>query len=522
MKLLDLGAHDGFVTTWLARNLDGVEATFDGIEANSHGVEVFNERLASLGMAGECKRGLAEDAHVLFEPGTYDVVFAFELIEHVADVDGFLDKIEHMCKPDGQVYLSTPNGTFGDGNNPHHLRVYRAIDLFELCRRRGEVRNMVVGDDTVTVIQYQPKPGWHHRKDIAIYCGQGWEKWHPADVETKGLGGSETAAIRLAESLSESYHVTVYGEVDYCAFKQITFKPHHTFDQLEERHAVIASRSPWLTDRPLVAGTKLLWMHDTDYGQNVTPERTDKFDAIMVLSIWHAEHVMKLYPWLDESKIVVTGNAIEPAYFKESDFRADRPPVALYSSSPDRGLDLLLEMWPAVRDQLPDAELHYCYSSVYDKVAEVTPSLASFRDRVRTLSEQDGVFNLGSLTQPQLAKKMGEVKVWCAPSYNTNIGEPFYETYCIGALEAAAAGAVVIASGWGALPERVEDAANSVLIPPPEDKQGIRKDEWVSAIVNSMLLTAPERSLSALETTWQKRAGDFIGAIESHVAASTR
>jgi hypothetical protein len=36
---------------------------------------------------------------------------------------------------------------------------------------------------------------------------------------------------------------------------------------------------------------------------------------------------------------------------------------ALYTSSPDRGLDFLLELWPRVREQVPDAELHCAYAN---------------------------------------------------------------------------------------------------------------------------------------------------------------
>lgn len=514
MKILDLGAHDGFVGTWLGRQLEGLH--IDGIEANPDAVRIANDRRE--GNAGVYKQGLAEEARELFHSFDYDAVVAFELIEHVVDVPAFLTACEDMCNGHGRVYLSTPSGTFGEGQNPHHLRAYRAIDLFELCRRRGNVEDMVLGQDGVTVISYTPletvKP------ELAIYCGPGWEKWHPTDIETKGLGGSETAAVRLATALSEKYHVTVYGECDFCAFKQVTFKPHHTFDPLEPRDVVIGSRVPWLVDRPLNAAERLLWMHDTDYGDTMTRERCEKWDAVMVLSEWHRQHVMNMYPFLDDMDVFVTGNAIEPEYFDYDELERDN--VCLYSSSPDRGLDLLLALWPEVRKQVPDAELHYCYSSVYDKVAEQNPTIAAFRDRIVALSDQPGVVNLGSLTQPQLAKKMGAVRAWLCPSFSTPAGQRFNETYCIGAVEAAAAGACLVVSEWGALPERLADAVNSVAIPAPTNNDPIIEKEWVSAIVNAMTVPVYQRSNSALTTTWEKRANEFDQVIHGGVASITR
>lgn len=505
MRILDLGAHDGFVSDWIVRQLraNGVtDIHCDGVEANSTGVARFNERMERLGVTGVCHRGLAEDAERLCEIGSYDAVVAFEVIEHVPDVDEFLRVCEAMCRPGGRVYLSTPDGCFGDGNNPHHLRVYRSIDLFELCRRRGEVVDMTVGFDTVTVIAYEPYVGRPPREELTIYCGPGWEKWHPMDIESKGLGGSETAAIRLAEAMADKYNVTVYGECDYCAYKQVVFKPHHTFDPMDYRDGFICSRIPAVFDVHINAGRKLLWMHDTDYGPSINEARAEKIDAVMVLSEWHRDHVAELYPFL-EDKLVVTGNAIEPSYFDVSTPTEVRPPTALYSSSPDRGLDLLLDLWPEVREAIPDAELHFCYSSVYDKVAEQNSQIGAFRNKVRTLSDQPGVVNLGSLTQPQLAAKMSEVAVWLAPSYNTVHDAPFYETYCIGAQEAAAAGACLVVSDWGALPERTELAVNSIRIPE------FNKDQWVRAIVNGMTQVTYQRSLAALNLTWKVRAQEF-------------
>lgn len=547
MRILDLGAHDGFVTNWIGRNFveSREQIHCDGVEANSHGVEVANERSRRDGIPGKYVQGLAEDAASHFSEGSYDAVVAFELIEHVPDVDSFLTVCERMCSPVGRVYLSTPDGTFGEGKNPHHLRAYRAIDLFELCRRRGSVSDMLVGSDGVTVISYVPSASGPRDSsdEVAIYCGPGWEKWHPTDIERKGLGGSETAAIRLAAALSEiGYVVTVYGECDFCAYRQVTFKPHQTFDPLEKRKAVIASRAPWLADRKINAEKFLLWMHDTDYGQEMTDERMRKFDKIMVLSNWQRIHVMDK-TGMGASKFFVTGNAIEPSYFNgwrsthfvrgecncdpadefcnelgECSQESVVVPTALYSSSPDRGLDLLLKLWPKVREQVPGAELRYCYSSVYDKVAEQNPMVRAFRDEVRKLADQPGVVNLGSLTQPDLANEMLGTSVWLAPSYNSSLDAQFKETYCIGALEAAAAGCAVIASDWGALPERVEDAVNSVLIPPPVEGKGIREDEWVSAIVNCMQHTTPQKSPTALQTTWAMRAAEFDSVIHGGVA----
>ena len=264
-RILDLGAHDGFVTNFIARKYAEADITHlrvDGVEANPDAARIFNQRMKRDGIPGKCRVGLAENAPDLFRPGSYDVVVAYELIEHVPDVEGFLDAVEEMVKPGGRIYISTPDGTFGAGSNPHHLRAYRASDLFDLLRRRGVVHDMAVGGDTITVGCYSPirEP----RPTVDIYAGPGWEQWSPMDIESKGLGGSETAAVRLAEALSEQGSiVTVYGEVERCAYKQVQFRHHGAFDPTEHRDMLIVSRIPEVFSRTVNADTKIFWMHDT-------------------------------------------------------------------------------------------------------------------------------------------------------------------------------------------------------------------------------------------------------------------
>ncbi|MCA1572777.1 MAG: methyltransferase [Chloroflexi bacterium] len=445
LRLLDVGAHDGFLSAYLQR--EHPDAHIDAIELNEQAAEACDKRIS-----GTCKVGHAEDAHRLFETASYDLVFAGELIEHVTDVDRFLTVLERMVNDTGRVAISTPAGTFGDGGNPHHLRTYRAVDLADLLRRRGTLMDMEVGSDGIVCASYVPKP---RLDDIAIYCGPGWEPWHPADIETRGLGGSETAAVRLAECLSDmGFVVTVYGELreDTC-WKNTIFRAWQKFDPLDRRGALICSRIPEVADRPIAAAVRMLWAHDCDFGGRLTPARADVFDHVLVLSEWHERHVAGRYPFLAD-KLVRIRNGIERSYFDPQpwDLRAQR---VLYTSSPDRGLDVMLELWPRVREQVPGAELVHCYAAVYDRIADRDPVIGEFRDRIKRLAKQPGVTSLGSLSQPELARLMCKSRVWAHPSWMGQHASPFHETYCIGAVEAQAAGCLVVASDWGALSETV-------------------------------------------------------------------
>lgn len=453
IRILDMGMHDGSISAWLAEQLagDDVEVIVDGLELNPATAEIARERLGK--HLGAVKVADARNAAFEFSWDAYDAVVCFELIEHVPDPGALLAIAERMAKPGtGRVYVSTPDGTFGAGGNPNHLRVYRANDLAELLRRRGYLQDMTVGQDGITVASYVPG---ERLGEIAIYTGGAWKQWSPLDIERSGLGGSETAAIRLAQQLSElGFVVTVYGEVEQCCYRDVVYRHHLTFDPTERRELVISSRIPELFDRPVNARVRMLWMHDTDCGERLTERRAEPIDHVLVLSRWQQAHVGGMYPFL-RKKIRRIRNGIELAYFtpKPGEQRKQR---LVYTSSPDRGLDVLLELWPEVRKQVPDAVFSYCYADVYDAVADQQPELRDFRDKVARLAEQPGVQPLGSLPQPELARLMRTSMVWAHPSWASPLEQPFHETFCIGAVEAQAAGCAVVASEWGALKEVVK------------------------------------------------------------------
>jgi glycosyltransferase involved in cell wall biosynthesis len=169
---------------------------------------------------------------------------------------------------------------------------------------------------------------------------------------------------------------------------------------------------------------------------------------------------------------------------------------AIYSSSPDRGGDIVLEVWPEVRKHVPDAELVLTYSRWFDRCAEMFQASHDQLERIRALLEQPGVSRIeGGLGQGSLARLMKTSLVWVHPSYFTPGRMRFDETSCISCMEAQAAGLVVVASNWGALTENV--LHGTLLDGDPSDPDGHWRKAFVAQVVRG--LTDETTQLAAQE-----------------------
>lgn len=481
MNILDLGCHDGFVGRWVMDQMP--EAKLYGVELNAMASNSALKRgYVNVAMdSAERADQIAANA----DWPAMDAVVLFELLEHAPDMDELLTAAENTLRPGGRVYVSTPDGCFGTGSNPHHLRAMRAMDVADLVRRRGTINNLISGPDGVTVCSYTP--GTPKPLTCSIYLGPGWEQWQPSDIEERGLGGSETAAIRVAEELSQQgYAVTVYAQVQPGCTADVLYKPHDTFDPLEPVDLLIVQRSAQPFNRPHRAKRAMLWVHDVDFGE-LTDDQLTRIDDILCLSWWHQNNLITKYGKQIEPLLTRIRNGIKHELFEGPP--TERQQQVVYSSSPDRGLDVLIErIWPQVREQVPTAKLVACYAEVYDKVADQSPPIAAHRARLNELVDQsEGVERIGSLSQPELARLMRGSVAWVHPSWASLANQPFDETSCIGAMEAQAAGCRVVASGWGALTETVREGVLIEAEPmSPEWEQGM-VDALVEALTDEQV-----------------------------------
>lgn len=310
---------------------------------------------------------------------------------------------------------------------------------------------------------------------IVIWTGPAWETWGPESLKT-GIGGSELAAMHVAAGLARLGHdVEIIGQVIPGTWRGARFADFREYTSANvgakriECDVFISSRH--LPALRLEPATRLavLWMHDIHVGAD--PHGFMKeYDIVLNLSGWARETAVRYYPGVPPARFVVTRNGLDTSLYAGPCVKEGCR--AVYSSSPDRGLDKLLDYWPAIREMRPDAELHVYYGfDTWERMAEVRNDkiaklqIGIFRARLARMTEQ-GVVSHGRVGQEELAKAWMGASLWLYPT-------SFTETSCITAMEAQAAGAWPITSSLAALRETVR---HGILIDPPNTRDGYREE----------------------------------------------
>ncbi len=178
-------------------------------------------------------------------------------------------------------------------------------------------------------------------------------------------------------------------------------------------------------------------------------------DAVIAVSRFQGEAISRRFA-VPAGKVAVIGNGLPPDFFDTPADPDHRRPVLLYSLPPDRGLEALLDLFPGIRRERKDAELHlYSRSTLYGAEAEEDErTYGRLYDRAR---RTPGVRHFDPVDRAALARAMAGARVYPYPA-------TVEETFSISILEAQASGMVPVSTPLGAIPERITDGIDGFLV----------------------------------------------------------
>jgi glycosyltransferase involved in cell wall biosynthesis len=272
-------------------------------------------------------------------------------------------------------------------------------------------------------------------------------------LATGPLGGAETAFISLAEALAARGHnVTVHNLCSAPMDRNgVSWEP--LIGGLPDTADMyIANRGDQLLPLVRRAKTRVFWIHNPA-GYLKKWRYVSKLWRTRPMVVFSSNFHAGSFPgW------VPSGGGITIPYGISQPFHAVDPPAAppapraVFTSSPMRSLDWLLNLWVAeIQPRVTGAELHVFSSpKTYGEHGDARASLMSaVLDRAIALADK-GVVLRNPLPKRDLA---AELATFRALLYRGDPGE----TYCLSVGEAQASGVPSIVQDIGCVAERVVD-----------------------------------------------------------------
>ena len=349
---------------------------------------------------------------------------------------------------------------------------------------------------------------------------------------TQPLGGTESAACFLAAALARLGHQPlILSKTSAPGLHRGVecVRWDHDPKTLQDVHAdvavVLRVAGAGAAIRGFLPPPVVFWAQDHHQEPSVKPlgipgER-DAYAGFAMVSNWQCGHYQRHFN-IDPARMAILRNAVGPCF--QGLFQADEPilghkpwpPVLAYVSTPNRGLDLLLDVFPAIRAQIPGTRLRVHSSmKVYQWPDEIDAQ--AHGHLYRRCQQMEGVEYAGSVSQTELARSLKSVTALAYP--NT-----FPETSCISVMEAMAAGCLVVTTDFAALPETTAGFAH--LVPRNADMETYKR-QFTQALVGA-LRQRQSADAAALEAklrqqvhhtatwcTWDRRAREWLVWLET-------
>lgn len=531
--VLDYGCCDGIVGIPLLRLCPNIK--YVGADIHKLALATFAERLGKYGVQDRATLVRVDKPDDLEKsmPGIkVDVGIWFEVIEHVPDPGLELSKIIAYLKKGGQMFVTTPWGSFDSGHPPKetthgtkrdsrgHVRVLTARNTVEIFDNIGlETEDLFrdpapvdsTGDGLHIQASNRPTAavGGRNLTPATFVVPTALWDWSGRTLMASGMGASEKSIVQYASALASEYRKTeVYGPVpEETVFNGVRYWPREHLHHVKSGKVVV-SRHPMYykhIDETLEAKLpKILWLQDAYYG-DLNADVASNYERIVVVSEWHKQAMHEMHG-VPLEKMHVIYNPVDANLYTQKNKPKRKSDHFIYASSPDRGLIKLLELWPRILQGLPDATLDVFYGfRGAEKLgsgndAHWNKRYEACRRSFEILRHQKGIRILNMVNPAQLAQAYLSAGVWAYPT-------DFTETCCTNALEARSAGCVPVCPPLAALNETAR--CDQAFLTVGRDNKAF-DDEFVEACYVANKVSEKDREAMADEAIAKYRVEALV------------
>lgn len=331
--------------------------------------------------------------------------------------------------------------------------------------------------------------------EYVISCPQvSMYQWDEEVAKTRGIGGSEIAAVRMARLLHKKtgHLVRVFMErpaVLDCG--GVIYEPLTNIRDYFSKKAPLAHIA-WRHNTKLTNAPTYLWCHDlavpaVDAHQN--------YDKVLALSEFHKGYLRHIFN-IPEDKILVTRNGIDLNRFEGVDFSHKDPDKIVFSSSPDRGIERAVRVVEACRAKTGrDLKLHTFYG--FENMIKL--GLTKQVEDLKKLIDKPWVIQHGNVQQDELVKHLKDAKVWLYPT-------DFLETFCITALEMLACRVRPLVRKHGALQHTLANQPADIIDLDCQTYEQVQ--QWAQHLESALNTEQP--SVDMTKFSWDSVADEWL------------
>lgn len=353
-------------------------------------------------------------------------------------------------------------------------------------------------------------------------------------ILTQSMGGSESAGYYLTKELARRGHeVTiwttsedegVWNDVQYRWCGEPSHEEPHGKNFHEEAmwyptDVMTIQRHPRSFHWEWQSKVNLWWIHDLMMNERHKAVLSQMWnvDAVLPVSEFHkqqfagvtgvmSDYIRPLYNGIDDA--LYKEEITTPLALKLQRF-PDRRNL-LYVSRPERGLENLVGPDGVMERLWKIDENIRLYVCGYENLVIPDDYVNYYNNMWVQIANAPNCINIGALTKKELADMQRVCDAWAYPSL-------FEETSCISAMEFMAAGAHIIGSVRGAIPETTKGYEGATLIPVQEDGVSLDIERFVKEITN----LDGTRCTPLVPFTWEQSADMFEETVE-HVLSIKR